>query len=542
MVTALIAIVAALLVFVPAAGVSAHAVLDNSVPASGATLVDSPPQIVLDFDEPVETALGFIRLFASDGSRIGLPSIQRDASDDSIVRVDAPTLDDDTYVVTYRVISLDGHPVDGAITFQVGEGEKADVSDVLAGALGDVDDNGTVDAVARVVRLIGHIALALVLAGGLFLLGGPVSATFRVRLAGVVAGAATVVALAAAGTLGLHAATLTGGGLGDAVRWSAIGEVSDTRVGHALIVRLVLAVVAAVVFGVAAALSTRPGSDGAHPALASTPVRFLAVLGFIVFPLSYSYAGHAGAAGFVAVVASVLHVASVAAWFGGLVLMGVFAAMRDEATVKWFSQRAAGMIVIAVVGGVVQAVLIVDDVTGILDIAYGRALATKLVLVAIMLLAAAVVRRRFLDSGAARLRSVIVVEAVVGLLVLGATTGLVTETPRSTVSAAPFATTLVQGETILNVTVSPARVGAVEMHVIVSKPGGSLEPVESARVRFASNANDVPPITVEPAEVGPNHFVANAQIPFAGEWRIDVVLLEPEGRETLFSTTFEARP
>jgi copper transport protein len=99
----------------------------------------------------------------------------------------------------------------------------------------------------------------------------------------------------------------------------------------------------------------------------------------------------------------------------------------------------------------------------------------------------------------------------------------------------------VQGETIVNVTVSPARVGAVEMHVIISKPGGSLEPVTAAKVRFSSKERDVPPIAVEPAEVGPNHFVATAQIPYAGEWKIDVVLVEPDGRESLFTTPIDVR-
>ena len=135
--------------------VFAHAVLDNSVPASGATLVDAPPQIVLDFDEPVETSLGFIRLFGSDATRVPLPSIARDASDKSIVRVDVPTLDDDTYVVTYRVVSVDGHPVDGAITFQVGEGAPIDVTSVVADVLGDDGTDAVVSALTRVVRLRG---------------------------------------------------------------------------------------------------------------------------------------------------------------------------------------------------------------------------------------------------------------------------------------------------------------------------------------------------------------------------------------------------
>jgi hypothetical protein len=79
------------------------------------------------------------------------------------------------------------------------------------------------------------------------------------------------------------------------------------------------------------------------------------------------------------------------------------------------------------------------------------------------------------------------------------------------------------------------------MHVIISKPGGSLEPVTAAKVRFSSKERDVPPIAVEPVEVGPNHFVATAQIPYAGEWKIDVVLVEPDGRESLFTTPIDVR-
>ena len=80
------------------------------------------------------------------------------------------------------------------------------------------------------------------------------------------------------------------------------------------------------------------------------------------------------------------------------------------------------------------------------------------------------------------------------------------------------------------------------MHVIVTKPGGSLSPVASAKLRLSSNERSVPPIGIEPAEVGPNHFVATGQIPFAGEWKIDVILVEGDGRESLFTTTFDARP
>jgi copper transport protein len=528
-------LVIALLVLlaVPASMVRAHASLDNSVPASGATLVDSPPQIVLDFDETVETVLGFIRLFASDGSRIDVPSIARDAADGSIVRVDVPRLDDDTYVVTYRVVSVDGHAVDGALTFQVGDGPKIDVADVLAEAMAESEATDEVGNAVRAARLVGYLALGLVLAGSLFFLGGVVPEAFGRRLRGIIAASSGLLAVASVFLFGLQGAALAGDGIGAAFRWATITDIADTRVGHALLVRIAIAALLAICAAIASKTTT---TDGA--------LRFFAVLGFVVLPLSYSFAGHAGASGRVAptVAVSMLHVAAVGTWFGGLVLLAGFDVMRDGATVKWFSQRAGVMVGVAVVSGVVQSLLIVDDVTGMLNITYGKMLVTKVVIVGAMLLAAAVVRRRFVESGVTRLRSALVVEAVVGVVVLGVTSGLVVETPRATVSAAPFATTLVQGDTLVNVTVSPSRVGPVEMHIIVTKPGGSLEPVATAKVRLSSAERNVPPIAVEPAEVGPNHFVATAQIPYAGEWKIDVVLVEPDGRESLVSAKFAVRP
>jgi len=527
----LLAAVVALL-FLPASAVLAHASLDNSVPASGATLVESPPQIVLDFDEPVETSLGFVRLFSSDGSRTSLPALGRDAADSSIVRVDVPRLDDGTYVVTYRVVSLDGHAVDGALTFQVGDGPRVDVTDLVADALADTGTNDIVTNATRAVRLVGYLALGLALAGVLFVVGGPVVESFGRRLRSFTAAGAGVLALGSVALLALQGAALDGGGLGAAFRWSTIGDVSDTRVGHALIARIVVASLLCAAF-VTARRTTR-----AEPA-----ARFFAVLGFVALPLTYPFAGHAGAVGpaAVSIVVSMLHVAGVATWFGGLVLLSAMVPLRTVTTVKWFSQRAAMLVGVAVVTGVVQSLLIVDDLGGLLDITYGKTLVTKVVIVGAMLLSAAVVRRRFLDSGVERLRSVLVVEAVIGLLVLGVTAGLVAETPRASTSGAPFATTLVQGETLVNVTVSPGRVGPVEMHVIITKPGGSLEPVASVRVRLSSEQQGVPPITVEPAEVGPNHFVATAQIPYAGEWKLDVILIEVDGRESLFTTPFTAR-
>lgn len=525
----LAAVVAVLFVVLPAATASAHAVLDNSVPASGATLADSPPQIVLDFDERVETSLGFIKLFASTGQRITLSTIRRDAADPSIVRVDVPTLEADTYVAAYRVVSADGHPVDGAITFQVGEGKRADVSRVVADALAQTTTDSAVSDAMRAVRLVGYLVLALLVASLVFLFGGHTGDDVRRRLSRIVGAAGALVAVSAAFLIGLQGAAVAGTGIGSVFNWSNVSGVLDTRTGHALCLRVIVAVIVGVAFTIAES---------------SMAARFAGILALVVLPLTFAFAGHPGAVdhSWLAVGASVVHIAAVTFWFGGLLLLVSLAGLRVDATVKWFSQRAAAAIVVVAVSGVVQSVLIVDDLGSIADITYGKTLIAKVVLVGAMLLSAAVVRRRFLDTGVSNLRSVLVVEAAIGLIVLAVTAGLVAETPRALSSSAPFSTSLVQGETIVNVTLSPARVGSVEIHVIVSPPGGSLDAVASARVRLSLADRGVPPINVDATSVGPNHFVGTTAIPYSGDWKLDVIIVDAADSEILFTTTAPIRP
>jgi copper transport protein len=519
-------VIALFVAIFPASPVSAHASLDNSAPASGATVATSPPQIVLDFDETVETALGFIHLYDSSGGRIdGVSNLRQDGSDASIVRVDLPTLDNDTFVAAFRVISVDGHRVDGAITFKVGEGAPDDVSGVVADALaGGVDDTG-VELAMQAVRIVGYLALALVLAGIFFGLG----TTLVVRRWLIIGNA--VLALSSLALLGLQGALIAGDSLGGVFSADSLDAVLGTRVGEAILVRGIIAVVLLLL-----AVAWRTASFTEHPV-----VRVASVVGFIALPATYAFGGHAGAASplLLSVVLSMWHVAAVATWFGGLVILVVDGSARIAEHVEWFSKRAVAMVPIAVLSGAAQTLVLTDSIRDLSDLAYGKWLIGKVILVLVMLLSAAVVRKRFMASGVSSLRGVLAAEMAIGLLVLAATSGLVAEPPRDTTGSAPFSTALVQGDIITNVTVSPARVGSVEMHVIISPPGGSLQPVDDARVRLSLPAREVPPIEVDLLAVGPNHYVGTTQIPFSGEWKLDVVVLVDANNEVLFTTVMK---
>ena len=66
--SALVATVAVALVVAPAA--FAHATLVSSTPSNGAVLARAPKQVVLTFNEPVESALGSVRVYDSGLDRV----------------------------------------------------------------------------------------------------------------------------------------------------------------------------------------------------------------------------------------------------------------------------------------------------------------------------------------------------------------------------------------------------------------------------------------------------------------------------------------
>ncbi|WP_030918668.1 copper resistance CopC family protein [Streptosporangium amethystogenes] len=111
--TVLLLACAALLCAVPPA--QAHNVLIDSDPKDGAELATGPETITLTFDQPVRQGFAQISVTGPDGTRWedGKTAVDRTKAS---VRVKAlgPAGE---YVVGYRILSADGHPVSSKITF-----------------------------------------------------------------------------------------------------------------------------------------------------------------------------------------------------------------------------------------------------------------------------------------------------------------------------------------------------------------------------------------------------------------------------------------
>lgn len=156
-VAGLLVTVVALLI-APAGPASAHAVLVSSSPIASAVVSNAPAEVVLTFSESVRKVSGKIRVIAPDGSRAdrGEPTFEG-----TVVTVPVdPAGARGTYLVSYRVISSDSHPVSGAFTYSVGAPSTPPVD--------SGDDSRADPVVGNAVKVAKYAGYA-----GLLLLVGP---------------------------------------------------------------------------------------------------------------------------------------------------------------------------------------------------------------------------------------------------------------------------------------------------------------------------------------------------------------------------------
>jgi copper transport protein len=99
---------------------SAHAYLVRTVPAASVILNAPPPSVALTFDEAVEPRFALISVTDVGGHHVTSGSLQRSPANPNTLLVPLRKLPEGWYLVYWRAISIDGHPVQGAFTFAVG--------------------------------------------------------------------------------------------------------------------------------------------------------------------------------------------------------------------------------------------------------------------------------------------------------------------------------------------------------------------------------------------------------------------------------------
>jgi len=528
-----VVIVAVLAVLALPSVASAHASLDGSTPSASSVVPESPDEIVLDFDETVEPRLGSLKLFDDDGREVEVGELVRDTSDESIVRALVTALADGPYVVVWRVTSSDGHPVTGAIPFEVGDVSTGSTTDLLADVVGSLSPDRSLGFAIGILRFFSLLALVVLIG---FLVTTVEGELIRHRRSRTITALCLVSLVATAiGILVLQGPYTTNGDWGDVMSVALITDVVSTRLGTALTVRLALVLLLAALF--APALLRR------RNALWSNVIS-LSVVGLV---LTFSASGHASArpSPVLLVALDAVHLLGVGAWIGALLAAIVLGAdlfdagptMGEVRLIDRLSRIFTWAMPIVVVTGAVQAWMLVEDRSNILDTTYGRAFIAKVILVALAVALGTGIRRRITRGDQTSVKRALMFEGIVACIVLGLAAVMVSNAPTLNEGSGSSSVTLVQGGVLADITVSPARVGTVEIHTLFSPPGGSLAPVEEVKVRLQLPSRDIPVIPVDMVELGPNHWSGVAQVPYSGEWSLDVVVTPTKNSTLSYSTT-----
>lgn len=163
----LLALIVSLLALgAPALPASAHSELLQSTPADGERLAEAPTTIELVFGEGVQQQGGAIVVKGPDGTRYDQPGSFVTDENVATVQVTRAT-DAGEYTVVYRVMSADGHVVEGTFSYAVlGSDASPEVASTpaaipLSGTA--TDDGAGDDSAVGFVWVLGLGAIGLVL-------------------------------------------------------------------------------------------------------------------------------------------------------------------------------------------------------------------------------------------------------------------------------------------------------------------------------------------------------------------------------------------
>ena len=546
---------------VTAAPASAHASLESTVPSAGSQVDEPPDDVLLTFTERVEATLGAVRVYDSNADRVDSGDAGHpDGNGDQVVQSLPDDLVDGSYVVTWRVVSADGHPIHGAFTFQIGDVATGD-TDALARRLLAADGGDeAVGALYALVRFALFGALVLLVGAAAFcLMAWPEGlGVDRVRRllwwVWGIAVAATII------SIGAHGAYVGALSLSAVVDPDVVSSVLDGRYGRVALVRLGLLIAA----GVVLFLQRQRAEDAPAPSTGSRVV--LGVIG-VALLLTPGLAGHAATGRLVpaAVVTDVVHLAAAALWLGGLVVvLGIVLPRREPdelaRVVPRFSALAFGAVAALVVTGSFQAWRQVGSLDALTETTYGRLLMVKVAFFVVMVgfgyLGRRWVQRGYrasdgdgsevealeADTVIAGYRRSIRVETVIGVVILAVTALLVNAQPARSALAQPYSAELVADDLLIDLTIDPAKAGATEIHVYTLTPTGAVADVEGLTLDLTLPSEDIGPVEVPLERAGPGHFSAyDFDLPIAGDWQLEVNALVDDFTEVTVEDTVTVR-
>jgi copper transport protein len=332
------------------------------------------------------------------------------------------------------------------------------------------------------------------------------------------------------GSFGLYGAKVVAGSPADALAPAAWGKVIGSHTATVLLVRVMLLLAAGGLL-LTFVHRARPVWRGVALVLMSALV------------LTYSSIGHANAQRPAALWIGIdaVHLTAVSLWIGGLLMLafGSSAWLSDpsyEPIVRRFSTTSMVAVPIIVATGVAQTSRLAGGLDDITSTSWGRTLLVKVTVVTVLIAVGGVSQWVLHHDGPSALKRNVLVEALIGIVIVGLAAALVALPPQTVAASKVFSTTLTGQGVIADVTVTPGRVGANEVHLVITPPGGSIDPVASATVQAERPATDLGFVSATMQNIGPNHYTGTIVLSEAGDWNLVVTVELATGQSVVMNS------
>ena len=150
--------------------VLAHARLTETYPTEGDTLVESPEQVQLLFNEPIEAEFEPIEVYDQGGDRVDEDDARVSSNDRRIMVVDLDELPEGSYTVEWRAASADAHPISGTYGFTV-NASVADADPDAGEPIEPIERSAKREETSSARDLVPAMVLGILLVGALVVAG-----------------------------------------------------------------------------------------------------------------------------------------------------------------------------------------------------------------------------------------------------------------------------------------------------------------------------------------------------------------------------------
>ena len=509
----------------------AQVMLISAQPRDGAVLESAPKELLLTFNRAVEPLV--LQLTDPYGGSVGLSVLARRGN--SLVIAPPQEFGQGTYVLGWRAISDDGHPVGGSLAFSL------DRASICGAWPVDVAPDVFVRAAIFVTRMLMYVGLFFGVGGTFFMAWMAARQSFPRP---VVAAIVTTIVLAllvipfSIGLSGLDAL---------AVPLSALVWPAMWTTGFAT------------PYGTSAGFATMACLCGLLALRAKhNPAKVLSAVAVLAVGAAIAVSGHAVTEPFRAVTtpAAFVHAGTIALWAGSLLpLYGVVRSGACDVSLSQSSKAIPFWLALLMVSGIALAVAELGRPSDLWTTEYGAGLMLKgvglLGLFALVALNRLVLVPAFAangNTGTGRwLARSIGSEAVIVLMILALVSlwGFA-PTPHALAVAAkaPFFTHIHTTDAMADLTVTPGNVGPVRATIVLRRPRDEL-PLGSRDVTvvWSNPAAGLEPITRQATRTDDGSWhVDDLSIPAAGRWQIRIDVVMPDLRTAVLDASIEIKP